>query len=147
MNNYQEYLQSDHWKKLTEETKRLAGYRCQVCGSEGILHTHHNTYERIGDEFQSDLIALCASCHKLFHGKKKKVLVYLKNGGQVFCDSLSDLQLLLVGITEPSNPLYIYPAHVVLDEMWTIEFDRPETLHRWLVQNYTLIGHTHEDNK
>lgn len=67
--DYQEYLLSERWKLLAEETKRLAGYRCQVCNSDGELHAHHRTYERIGNELQRDLIALCDSCHALFHGK------------------------------------------------------------------------------
>jgi hypothetical protein len=66
---YDEYLQTDHWKRLAEETKRLAGYRCQVCNAEGELHAHHRTYERKGDELQSDLVCLCASCHRKFHNK------------------------------------------------------------------------------
>ena len=70
MSDYQDYLQSNHWKRLAEETKRLAGYRCQVCNAEDELHAHHRTYERKGDELQSDLICLCAYCHALFHSKK-----------------------------------------------------------------------------
>lgn len=67
--NYDEYIQSEAWKALAHETKRLAGFHCQVCYGEGELHTHHRTYDRLGHEFQSDLIALCESCHALFHGK------------------------------------------------------------------------------
>lgn len=68
--NYQEYLESDRWKALAAETRRLANNRCQVCNSDGELHIHHRTYDRIGNELQSDLVALCASCHALFHGKR-----------------------------------------------------------------------------
>lgn len=70
MDNYRDYLQSAHWLALADETRRLAGHRCQVCNSGGELHVHHRTYERIGQEFQSDLVALCADCHALFHGKR-----------------------------------------------------------------------------
>lgn len=66
--DYSDYLQTDHWKKLAAETRRLAGNRCQVCNAEGELHIHHRTYERKGDEFQSDLTCLCSNCHALFHG-------------------------------------------------------------------------------
>ena len=69
--DYDKYLQSDHWKRLAEETKRLAGYRCQVCNSDKNLVTHHRTYERKGDEFQSDLTCLCSDCHEKFHDKGK----------------------------------------------------------------------------
>lgn len=64
---YKDYLETDHWKKLAEETKRLAGYRCQVCNSERNLNAHHRTYERKGDELQGDLVCLCDHCHALFH--------------------------------------------------------------------------------
>ncbi len=67
---YSEYIKTDHWKKLAEETKRLAGYRCQVCNSDGELHAHHRTYERKGDELQSDLVCLCKGCHSLYHDKE-----------------------------------------------------------------------------
>jgi 5-methylcytosine-specific restriction endonuclease McrA len=82
--DYATYLQSDHWKKLAEETKRLAGYKCQVCNSQDRLETHHRTYERKGDELQSDLVCLCHSCHELFtFGKKrlakaKELLLYIR---------------------------------------------------------------------
>ena len=95
MANYQEYLKSDHWKKLTEETKRLAGYRCQVCNADGELHTHHRTYERKGDEFQGDLVALCKDCHTLFHGKTEKdrtVQLVMENQVAWSFESLSDMQ-------------------------------------------------------
>jgi hypothetical protein len=66
--DYQEYLKTDHWKRLAEETKRLAGYHCQVCNSVDNLEAHHRTYERKGDELQSDLTCLCHSCHSFFSG-------------------------------------------------------------------------------
>lgn len=67
--NYDEYILSRQWQALAAETKRLAGNRCQVCNSDGELHAHHRTYERLGHELQSDLVALCGNCHALFHGK------------------------------------------------------------------------------
>lgn len=78
MSDYQEYLQTEHWLRLAEETKRLAGYRCQVCNSPLDLCAHHRTYEHRGDELQSDLICLCRDCHERFHekGKYEKVTEY-----------------------------------------------------------------------
>lgn len=66
---YQKYLQSEHWKVISEETRRLAGYRCQICYSKGPLEIHHRTYERLGHELQSDLTCLCAGCHGLFSNR------------------------------------------------------------------------------
>ena len=75
---YDEYIQSKQWKAKADETKRLAGYRCQVCNSDEDLHAHHRSYERLGEELQSDLVCLCAKCHSLFH-----------NGGRVIENPLN----------------------------------------------------------
>jgi len=65
-NTYRDYLASEHWKLISEEAKRLANYRCQVCYRKGTLHAHHRTYERKGDELQSDIFVLCKECHDVF---------------------------------------------------------------------------------
>jgi predicted metal-binding protein len=71
---YDEYLQSEHWKIVSKESRRLADYRCQVCNScDNVLHVHHRTYERIGNELQQDLVCLCDKCHELFHTGGTKI--------------------------------------------------------------------------
>lgn len=70
--SYQDYLQSEHWKKLSAETKRLAGNRCQVCNGKKRLEAHHRTYERIGFELPGDLIVLCYKCHGIFHHEDRQ---------------------------------------------------------------------------
>jgi hypothetical protein len=64
---YPDYLQTAGWKIRREGALRRAGFSCQVCSGKGELHVHHRTYLRRGNEVESDLIVLCASCHKLFH--------------------------------------------------------------------------------
>ncbi len=64
---YAEYLQTMEWYQTRTWIVERAGARCQVCNSPDDLHVHHRTYERRGHEQASDLIALCAVCHKLFH--------------------------------------------------------------------------------
>ncbi len=65
---YGEYLQTPHWKRKREEKIRAVGRRCQVCNQgPGPLDVHHRTYERLGEELDVDLTALCRSCHHLFH--------------------------------------------------------------------------------
>ncbi len=65
---YGEYLQTPHWKRKREEKLRAVGRRCQVCNQgPGPLDVHHRTYERLGEELDQDLTALCRSCHHLFH--------------------------------------------------------------------------------
>ena len=71
---YDEYIQTDQWQALAAETKRLAGNRCQICNAGGELHAHHRTYQRLGHELQSDLVALCSNCHGLFHGKHDVII-------------------------------------------------------------------------
>lgn len=65
---YQEYLQTEHWRTVAQEAKERAGWRCAICNSKGPLHAHHRTYERRGNETEGDVIALCAPCHRKFHG-------------------------------------------------------------------------------
>jgi len=66
---YAEYLQTEHWQRVTESAKRRAGFKCQVCGAKGgELNTHHNTYDNKGAELPEDLVVLCKNCHALFHG-------------------------------------------------------------------------------
>jgi hypothetical protein len=65
---YREYLETDEWKARRKRAMRKAGFRCQVCNRYGVrLNTHHRTYERRGQEYDSDLIVLCQDCHYLFH--------------------------------------------------------------------------------
>jgi hypothetical protein len=67
--DYPLYLQSIWWKTISLEAKERAGHRCQLCNKKGVLHTHHRTYENIGNENPEDLIVLCAKCHAKFHNK------------------------------------------------------------------------------
>lgn len=64
---YKEYLQTQHWKDTRYAAMKRAGFSCQICNSKKPLQTHHRTYERRGFELPSDLIVLCADCHKHFH--------------------------------------------------------------------------------
>jgi hypothetical protein len=71
---YKEYIKSFEWKTKSEYIKQDRGYRCQLCNISGYvasLHVHHNTYERLGDEREIDVVVLCADCHELFHKYKK----------------------------------------------------------------------------
>lgn len=66
--DYKEYLQSDHWKKVSREYRQKYG-KCQLCGTTGKLNVHHNNYECLYNETDKDLIVLCEDCHKKFHDK------------------------------------------------------------------------------
>ena len=64
--DYYKYIKSPKWKRLSRETKALAGWKCQVCNSPDNLSTHHRTYAHLGREAADDLLVLCRKCHKLF---------------------------------------------------------------------------------
>jgi hypothetical protein len=66
---YHAYIASLAWKKKSREARRLAGNKCQICSCTSRLSVHHNTYIRLGNEDQCDLIVLCGGCHGLFHHK------------------------------------------------------------------------------
>ncbi len=67
--NYHEYLKSAAWGKRAKAAKKRAKGRCQICYSDGELHAHHRTYERLGNEEPMDLTVLCSDCHKLVHDR------------------------------------------------------------------------------
>lgn len=66
---YQEYLNSDHWKQIRLKALERAGNKCQLCSSKENLNVHHNTYKNRGHEDLNDLVVLCRKCHAKFHDK------------------------------------------------------------------------------
>ena len=64
---YNEYLQTEYWKKLRLQILERALYKCELCYSSNKLNVHHKTYEQKGEELLTDLICLCNRCHKKFH--------------------------------------------------------------------------------
>jgi len=69
---YREYLQTPEWGERRKRAMKRAGYHCQVCNAYRVqLNAHHKTYERRGEELDSDLITLCHACHEIFHANGK----------------------------------------------------------------------------
>lgn len=68
---YKEYLETEHWQGLRKMKLRQSHGRCQLCDQTNvILHVHHKCYDRLGQEYLTDLIVLCEQCHKKYHGVK-----------------------------------------------------------------------------
>ncbi len=68
--DYDDFLETPYWKAISYHKKRQAGFRCQLCNSDGYLVTHHRDYKRAyGWEIEnlSELIVLCDSCHETHH--------------------------------------------------------------------------------
>ena len=66
---YKNYLTSEKWRNRRKEYLKKWGYNCQECGysKPGKIQIHHLNYFRLGEELDSDLIALCKRCHRRKH--------------------------------------------------------------------------------
>lgn len=67
---YQDYLNSDIWKQKRLKVLNRAKFVCERCKKEQATQIHHKTYEHIFNEPLSDLLAVCADCHRTIHGIK-----------------------------------------------------------------------------
>lgn len=70
------YYQSAHWKRTARKRKKIDNYTCQKCGAKSNLHTHHKNYKRLYSEKMSDLVTLCADCHRKLHEKNKRYKLF-----------------------------------------------------------------------
>lgn len=67
--DYREYLSSGSWRNNPVRQRELqaAGFQCRLCTNSAAnghaLECHHRTYERLGQEVDGDLTALCRACH------------------------------------------------------------------------------------
>ena len=75
MSRYNEYIKSSGWMAKAQAAKQRAGQKCQLCGAKRKdvqLDTHHNTYQRLGREKNTDLLVLCHPCHMRHEDKLPK---------------------------------------------------------------------------
>lgn len=68
---YDEYLQTTHWRNFREQAI-LFYQKCKLCNTQEKLCVHHSCYENIGKETFNDVVVLCESCHLKFHSCEKK---------------------------------------------------------------------------
>lgn len=65
---YQEYLQSPHWKRVQYAMYHIRPEDCELCYQTAHTYNiHHIRYENIGNENFDDLVVLCERCHKMVH--------------------------------------------------------------------------------
>lgn len=66
---YQDYLQTEHWRVKRAAALAHYGRKCYLCGVSGDVQIdiHHNDYTRLGGEKMSDLVPLCRDCHERHH--------------------------------------------------------------------------------
>lgn len=65
------YYPSDHWVATSRRHRRKHPV-CQRCRIRKSTETHHKTYERLWEELESDLLAVCKGCHKALEREKRK---------------------------------------------------------------------------
>lgn len=61
-----EYLKSDEWREKRKIILERDQNKCRCCG-ENANDIHHITYDRAYREKDTDLIAVCRSCHNKIH--------------------------------------------------------------------------------
>jgi len=64
---YDDYLQTPEWRRRRDRSLSLAGWTCTRCDAQRTLRVHHRTYERRGQELDTDLEVLCQTCHEGLH--------------------------------------------------------------------------------
>lgn len=65
--DYKEYMRSKRWRNRRIAYFSKFGRKCAVCKGKHNVGLHHLSYERLGNEHDGDLIALCWHCHYRFH--------------------------------------------------------------------------------
>lgn len=72
---YEWYLKSPQWRKVSKWSLMMDGYKCALCG-DTASETHHKRYVKTWDdgdkcyhyhESYADLMSLCHDCHKEIH--------------------------------------------------------------------------------
>lgn len=57
-------MASDDWMRRRAQRLKIAGGKCEACGSNKKIEVHHLTYARIYNESVEDLMALCYYHHR-----------------------------------------------------------------------------------
>lgn len=64
---YEQYLRTAHWHTTRNRALARVRYRCQRCQANSQLQVHHLSYDRLGEELDTDLQVLCRGCHLGHH--------------------------------------------------------------------------------
>lgn len=65
---YDRYLLSDEWQVRRRRILVRDHHMCQQPGcTREADHVHHLTYERVGEEWDTDLTSVCFPCHRQLH--------------------------------------------------------------------------------
>ena len=70
--SYADYLRSPHWQDVRAKALKRAEEACSICHDRTAVQVHHNNYDRLGRELDSDVVVLCRKCHGIYHASEKK---------------------------------------------------------------------------
>lgn len=70
---YEAYLESETWRKRRLVILERASKICECCEYYPANEIHHKTYARIGQELDTDLMAVCKFCHDQIHKKSRPI--------------------------------------------------------------------------
>lgn len=76
---YDEYLLTRWWIERRHRRIARARYRCEHCGSSGLLVVHHKHYQCLGKERDEDLVVLCRPCHEYQHSNDMETVEHLRS--------------------------------------------------------------------
>lgn len=77
-------MNSKSWAKRRLIWFNKHGKWCRSCETKSKIHLHHRTYVRMGQELDSDLIALCEKCHSLLHQYQRDTGYSVEDATKVF---------------------------------------------------------------
>ena len=66
-----DYLTTLYWKTVSQWKKDVEYGRCEICGKETTISTHHKTWKHKGHELQylDELYCCCNDCFKKIYAK------------------------------------------------------------------------------
>lgn len=77
-----DYYSTTAWYRRVDAVRARARGLCEFCQHRRMAHCHHRTYARFGQEPLTDLMGVCAACHRAIHG-------LLRLGTALVCDEAS----------------------------------------------------------
>ena len=78
--SYEQYLSTDHWRRIKRRALVRDNFRCQHCGKEvnetnsqahHILPWGYETYNAHGYSMLFEVVTLCTRCHRMAHGNEE----------------------------------------------------------------------------
>lgn len=71
--DYHAYIKSSEWFKKRKKYIEKVGKFCEVCKTKKGINLHHMTYERLGKEYDEDMLFVCKVCHHQIHFGEKGI--------------------------------------------------------------------------